>query len=88
MMLPLNTIEDKETEEVQTKPPEKGGETQETVGRRECPGSGPPTPNICPGSSKGGRALSSAREEPLDTTSCSRSHSSPACRMLKSVPGA
>lgn len=27
MMLPLSTIEDKEIEEVQTKPPEKGGET-------------------------------------------------------------
>ena len=27
MMLPLSTIEDKEAEEVQTKPPEKGGET-------------------------------------------------------------
>lgn len=32
MMLPLSTIEDKETEEVQTKPPEKGGETH--VGRK------------------------------------------------------
>lgn len=33
-MLPLSTIEDKETEEVQTKPPEKGGETH--VGRGSC----------------------------------------------------
>ena len=27
MMLPLSTIEGQETEEVQTRPPEKGGET-------------------------------------------------------------
>ena len=29
MMLPLSTIEGQETEEVQTRPPEKGGETRE-----------------------------------------------------------
>ena len=36
MMLPLSTIEGQETEEVQTRPPEKGGEThmgQGGVGR-------------------------------------------------------
>ena len=38
MMLPLSTIEGQETEEVQTRPPEKGGETQEPVGRREWVG--------------------------------------------------
>ena len=38
MMLPLSTIEGQETEEVQTRPPEKGGETRETVGRREWGG--------------------------------------------------
>ena len=38
MMLPLSTIEGQETEEVQTRPPEKGGETRETVGRREWVG--------------------------------------------------
>ena len=40
MMLPLSTIEDKEAEEVQTKPPEKGGETHmgRDCGRREWGG--------------------------------------------------
>ena len=53
MMLPLSTIEGQETEEVQTRPPEKGGETR--VGRNlwqagvgKCPGCGSPAPNICP----------------------------------------
>ena len=53
MMLPLSTIEGQETEEVQTRPPEKGGETR--VGRNlgqagvgKCPGCGCPAPNICP----------------------------------------
>lgn len=32
MMLPLSTIEGQETEEVQTRPPEKGGETR--VGKK------------------------------------------------------
>ena len=37
-MLPLSTIGGQEPEEVQTKPPEKGGETQKTVGRWEWGG--------------------------------------------------
>uniref|UniRef100_A0A8C6CLH3 Uncharacterized protein n=1 Tax=Moschus moschiferus TaxID=68415 RepID=A0A8C6CLH3_MOSMO len=43
MMLPLSTIEGQETEEVQTRPPEKGGETY--VGRKLWPRS---FSRVCP----------------------------------------